>query len=98
MDEESTFGSVIDAAFSANSSLRLVGSEQVFTKAITDGPLTYYLAVQAWSPSLMAKNMGIRSAQEAAAESAARGVNSNGSGRDAGAKSESEVIILNEDW
>ena len=98
MDEEQTFGEIVTRSFTARSDLKLVGSEEVFTTSIQDGPLTYYLAVQAWSPSLMAKNMGARSGQEAAAENAARGANSNRSGRDAGAKSESEVIILNEDW
>lgn len=102
MDEESTFGAVLNTSFSARSDLRLVGSEPIFTKEFADGPLKYYLAVQAWSPSIMAKNMNNRKTQDTAAEDAAR----SGKYRSSDPMSvpapasggKSKVIIFNQDW
>lgn len=100
MDEEQTFGAILNTAFSSSSELKLVGSETIFTKEFTDGQLHYYLTAQAWSPSIMAKNMNKRRVQDSAAENAARGGKYRGNEPAPAQVStgKSKVIIFNKDW
>lgn len=100
MDEESTMGAIFNTVFSTSSDLQLVGSEQVFNRKFTDGPLNYYLAVQAWSPSIMAINISNRNIQDRAADNISRSDryrtdNPNPVNPGAG---KSKVIIFNQDW
>jgi len=99
LNEKTTMGAIINRVWSAQSDLQLVGSEEIFTRSFSDGPLKYYLSVVAWSPSIMAMNMGDRSLQEAAADAALRNPTSSKSTQsDQVTNGSSKVLIPNQDW
>jgi hypothetical protein len=102
-DTSSTLGKILNDSYSGSSNLKLIGAQQAYFKKFTDGPLSFYLSAQAWSPSIMAANLAKRKGYDSAAENAVRNgkyqVPSNKSSsepNDTG--SESRVIIMNQDW
>jgi len=102
-DTSSTLGKVLEESYSGSSNLKLIGAQQVYFKKFTDGPLSFYLSAQAWSPSIMAANMAKRKGYDSSAENAVRngkyqtpGAKSSSAPNDTG--SESRVILMNQDW
>ncbi|WP_159435533.1 hypothetical protein [Ectothiorhodosinus mongolicus] len=103
VDEESTFGQLIDAVYTSSSTLTLRGSRTISTRLVKDENLDYYLSVVAWSPSIMAGQLADRSVQDAAGADAVRSgryqtPGQSRSSQDGEASERSRVIILNQDW
>jgi len=91
-------GSIIESSFSTSSELNLVGAEQIYLKKHNINGMSFYLSAYAWSPSIMALNLGIGASHENAAESALT-INS-ASDLDVEDDSGSNNIIImdDEDW
>lgn len=101
--KSSSIGNAFRVAYEANSKLNLIGSAEVFSRKVKDDSgLKFRIVATAWSPSIMARNMGKRQGYDKAAEDAvsegkysAKGTSSEAGKRDG---NKTQVIILNKDW
>ena len=102
IDQEQTFGKIIEKSYSASSQLTLRGSSTLKTKLIKDDSLDYYLSIVAWSPSIMASQLSDRAVQESSGSEAIRSGRYNSektseTSEDTSSQ-KSKIIIPSQDW
>lgn len=96
--QDQIVGSIIESSFSTSSELNLVGAEQIYLQKHDVNGVSFYLSAYAWSPSIMAVNLGIGKSQANAAENALT-TNSTSDLDDADTSDSNNIIIVDdEDW